>query len=138
MLVFNYTLKYRLFRIFATRKCSDVDGGVAPGDDHGAVELPGPAPDVVRGPGYGQQRIIGDIVSGEKGHRVRALELLAIVGARMPVIGKVVAPETVVIVIWKPNSASMAIAAENRTFNYKQLEKNGLVKKVYKVTLETN
>ena len=56
----------------------------------------------------------------------------------MPVIGKVVAPETVVIVIWKPNSASMAIAAENRTFNYKQLEKNGLVKKVYKVTLETN
>ena len=55
----------------------------------------------------------------------------------MPVIGKVVAPETVVIVIREPDSARMAIA-ENRKFNYKQLEKNGLVKKVDKVTLETN
>ena len=55
----------------------------------------------------------------------------------MPVIGKVVAPETIVIVVRKPDSERLAIA-ENRKFNYKQLEKNGLVKKVYKVTLETN
>ena len=49
----------------------------------------------------------------------------------MPVIGKVVAPETVVIVVREPDSARMAIA-ENRKFNYKQLEKNGLVKKLTK------
>ena len=49
----------------------------------------------------------------------------------MPVIGKVVAPETVVIVVGKPDSERLAIA-ENRKFNYKQLEKNGLVKKLTK------
>ena len=77
------------------------------------------------------------MVAGEKGDRLRRLELVVVVGARMPVIGKVVAPETVVIVVGKPDSERLAIA-ENRKFNYKQLEKNGLVKKVYKVTLETN
>ena len=102
---------------------SDVDSGVAPGDDHGGVELPGPAPDVGRGLGPGQQRVIGRVTPGEERHGVRALELLLVIGARMPVIGKVVAPETVVIVIREPESARMAIA-ENRKFNYIQLEKN--------------
>ena len=95
-------------------KCSDIDGGVAPGDDHEAVELPRPAPDVVRGPGPGQQWII-ERVPREQGTGVRGAQLVEVVWARMPVIGKVVAPETVVIVLREPHSSEMAMA-ENTVF----------------------
>lgn len=57
LLYFNSHISY--FRNLCS--CSDVDSGVAPGDDHGAVELPGPAPDVDRGLGPGQQRVIGRV-----------------------------------------------------------------------------
>ena len=59
-------------------KCSDSDGGVAPGDDHEAVELPRPAPDVVRGPGPGQQWII-ERVPREQGTGVRGDQLEVVV-----------------------------------------------------------
>ena len=95
-------------------KCSDSDGGVAPGDDHEAVELPRPAPDVVRGPRPGQQWII-ERVPREQGRGVRGDQLVVVVWARMPVIGKVVAPETVVIVLREPHSSEMAMA-ENTVF----------------------